>query len=169
MEKGWFKFQEDIKSIFTEMGCDAQSNAKLVGARTTHDIDVLIRSRYLGQPIQWIIEAKNWNKKVSKLHVLALRKIVEETGADKGILVSQKGFQSGALEAAELSNIELLTFDQLIELTKEIFHKDILKTYVRRMNYILNRYFSHSKSIRVEFGLRHDTWDPHVDFNVYFM
>ena len=169
MEPSWYKFQEDIKSIFLELGCDAQSNIRLEGVRTVHDIDVLVRSKYLGQPIQWIIEAKHWNKKVSKLHVLALRTIIDETGTDKGFIVSQKGFQRGALESASTTNITLLTFDELVELTQNVFHKDILRTYVRRLNFIANRYHSHSKSIRIDYGLRHDAWEGNVYFNVYFI
>src|SRR5215469_13423487 len=35
-----------------------------------------------------------------KLHVLALREIVTDFGTDRGILVSESGFQAGAVEAA---------------------------------------------------------------------
>lgn len=166
MGKDWYLFQEEIKTLFVDLGCDAQSNITMKGVRTSHDVDVLIRSKYLGQPIQWIIEAKHWNKKVNKLHVLALRTIVEDTGSDKGFIVSQKGFQSGAFEAAETSNIKLLTFDELTTLTKEVFHKDILKTYARRLNYIANRCFSHKKRVRISYGLRHDASDNFISFNI---
>jgi len=169
MTKTWYIFQEEIKSIFCDLGCDAQTNVRLQGVRTHHDVDILIRSKYLGQPLQWIIEAKHWSKKVSKLHVIALLKIVEETGTDKGFIISQKGFQSGALEAAEMSNVRLLTFDELAEVSKEVFHKDILKTYGRRLNYIVNRYYGHDKFIRIKYGLRHDTYDYNVQFSVHYI
>lgn len=169
MAKDWYRFQEEIKKLFLDLGCDAQANIKMKGVRTSHDIDVLVRSKYLGQPIQWIIEAKHWNKKVSKLHVLALRTIVEDTGTDKGFIISQKGFQSGAFEAAETSNIQLLTLEELIQLTKDVFHKDILKTYARRLNYIVNRYYSHDKKIRIKYALRHEMYDYDVNFSVYYI
>lgn len=37
-------------------------------------------------------------------------KILEETGTDKGFVISQKGFRSDALEAAKMSNARLLTY-----------------------------------------------------------
>jgi hypothetical protein len=40
--------------------------------------------------------------------VLALRQIVTDVGADRGILLSEKGFQSGAVEAATLTNVPSL-------------------------------------------------------------
>uniref|UniRef100_UPI00214D0BDC restriction endonuclease n=1 Tax=Klebsiella pneumoniae TaxID=573 RepID=UPI00214D0BDC len=41
--------------------------------------------------IIWLVECKHWKNPVSKLHVLALREIVTEIGADRGILLSESG------------------------------------------------------------------------------
>ena len=58
----------------------------------------------------WVVEAKSWRSNVPKEKILALRSIVDDTGADRGFLISEKGFQSGAWEAAKKSNVELEKF-----------------------------------------------------------
>ena len=74
--------------------------------RTTHDVDVVVRSKHVGFEILWLVECKHWKTSVSKLHVLGLREIVADTGADRGIALSESGFQSGAVEAANLTNVQ---------------------------------------------------------------
>jgi hypothetical protein len=59
------------------------------------------------------VECKHWKEPVSKLHVLALRAIVTDVGADKGILLSEAGFQSGAIEASNLTNVQVATLADL--------------------------------------------------------
>lgn len=169
MKLDWQLLQERIKELFINLGCETQSDISVQGVRTKHDVDVFVKSKYLGQPLQWIIEAKYWKTKVTKLHVMALRQIVDDIGADKGIIVTTVGFQSGALQAATQSNISLLTFNELKIMCSDVFHNDILKTYVRRLNYITNRYFSHSKRIRIDYGLRQDVHIPDGSFDVHFI
>lgn len=168
-ENNWYKFQEEIRKVFIKLGCDAETNVRVRGVRTFHDIDIYVNSKYIGQNIKWVIEAKYWNKRVSKLHVLALRQIVDDIGADKGFIISENGFQKGAIEAATNSNISLQTFDDLLKISSETFQNEILKTYSRRLNYILNRYFSHSKNIRIKYELREDPYVFKRKFSVYVL
>jgi hypothetical protein len=48
-----------------------------------------------------------------KLHVLALREIVTDLGADRGILLSESGVKSGAKEAARLTNVHISSLASL--------------------------------------------------------
>ena len=169
MTEDWFLFQEEIKDYFENLGCEATTNITLKGVRTSHDIDVLIKSKFLGHNITWVIEAKKWKSKVSKLHVLALRQIIDDLGSDKGFIISEKGFQKGAIEAAKKTNVELLTFEGLKAITDKIFHKEILKGYLDRVNLNINRYYSHDKEIRIKYNLRQDTLDYRAKFNVYIL
>ena len=43
---------------------------------------------------------KRWTRRVPKEKVMALKAIVEDLGADRGIIVNEAGFQSGAQKAA---------------------------------------------------------------------
>lgn len=103
----WQAYQEEAAEFFRSIGMEAETDATLQGVRTTHAIDVLVKSQHAGFEVTWLVECKKWNTRVSKLHVLALREIVADTGADRGILLSERGFQSGAIEAANLTNVQV--------------------------------------------------------------
>lgn len=161
----WYQFQEDICSYFQSIGASAETNVTVPGVRTNHDIDILVKTKFLGEDLTWVIEAKKWKKKVNKLQVLALRTIVDEIGADRGFIISEAGFQSGAFEACTNTNVKLKTFDELKIDTRELVEHEIIKTYVARLDFLEKRYFSHSKSIRVDYGLRGDYCMPYYDFS----
>lgn len=154
MTKDWFDFQEKIAQHFRSLGVKAVTNETIKGVRTEHDIDVYVTSKYLGTNIKWVVEAKYWQTKIPKEKVLALRTIVDDIGADKGFIISQVGFQSGALEAALNTNIQLYTFEDLITISKSYIQNEILDTYVRRARLLNIRYYSHGKRIRKDYGLR---------------
>lgn len=107
MATTWRDYQEEAASFFRSLGLDATADASVQGVRTTHDVDVLVKAQYVGFEVIWIVECKHWKSRVSKLHVMALREIVSDIGADRGILLSESGFQIGALEAASLTNVQL--------------------------------------------------------------
>ena len=154
MEKDWFNFQEKIAEHFRSLGVQAETNKTIRGVRTEHDLDVYVTSKYLGTNIKWVIEAKYWQTKIPKEKVLALRTIVDDIGADKGFIISQVGFQSGAIEACQNTNIQLYTFEEFVTLSKNYIQNEILDTYVRRARLLHIRYFSHKKRIRKDYGLR---------------
>lgn len=155
----WHQFQEDIKDHFESLGCDARTNFDVQGVRTIHEIDVYIRTKYLGQDLVWLVEAKYWRSKVKKNQVLAFRSIVDDIGADRGFIISNSGFQSGAIEAASKTNISLKTFPELKSDTRELVEYEVLKSYLKRLTLIEDRYWSHSKSARIKYGLRSDPFD----------
>lgn len=169
MKNDWFEFQEKICSYFISMGTFATTNTTINGIRTNHDVDILVQTKFLGHEITWIVEAKHWKTRISKLHVLALRTIIDDIGADKGFIISDKGFQKGAIEATKNTNIVLKTFDELIIETKEIIEKEILKTYEARINIIEKRYWSHSKLKRMKYDLRGERGESEVHYAVQFV
>ena len=160
----WYNFQEDICKYFISLGVEAKTNQSIKGVRTSHDIDVLVKTKYLGEEITWIIEAKDWKSNVPKEKVLALRTIVDDVGADRGYVISKIGFQSGAYEAAENSNVFLKTFEQLQEATEELIQEKILQAYKVRANIIDRKYWSHKKEIRKKYNLRGEMYE----FRLYF-
>jgi hypothetical protein len=160
----WFNFQEEIKEYFNSIGAEAETNVRVKGVRTYHDIDVLVKTKFLGEDLSWIVEAKHWKSKVTKAQVLALRSIVDDIGADRGFIISISGFQRGAFEAADRTNVKLKTFDEMKIETKGLIEAEVLKTYNKRLLLIENRYWSHSKKNRIKYGLRHDL----LDFSMRF-
>lgn len=160
----WYSFQEEICQYFISLGADAETNVTIEGVRTKHDIDVYIRTRFLGEDLTWLVEAKKWKTRVKKAQVLAFRSIVEDTGADRGFIISENGFQRGAIEATWNTNVKLKTFSELKADTKEIIESEIMKTYKKRLWLIESRYWSHSKETRIKYGLRMDVGETPIRF-----
>ncbi len=101
-----------------------------------------------------MVECKLWNSRVSKLHVLALCEIVSDIGADRGILLAEKGFQSGASEAAALTNVHLTSLANARQATRnEVFGLRLTELY-DRVQQARDRYWQIPKDVRIEHGLR---------------
>jgi hypothetical protein len=109
----WDDYQEEVCEFFRNADMQAETNISVQGVRASHDIDVVVRSRLVGFELLWLVECKHWRRRVSKLHVLALREIVADVGADRGILMAEQGFQRGALDAARLTNVQLTSLANL--------------------------------------------------------
>jgi hypothetical protein len=93
---------------------------------------------------------------VSKLHVLGLRTIVTEVGADRGILLCEKGFQSGAIEAARLTNVHVTTLENLKVGESQDIHAMRLRELFDRVETCRKKYWDIPKDTRIERGLRAD-------------
>lgn len=159
----WGQYQEETAEFFRSIGLEARTNVRLQGIRTSHDIDVVVRSDHVGFNLLWIIECKHWKNPVSKLHVLALREIAADLGADRGILVSESGFQAGALEAASLTNVQLTSLADLKSTAGQALGMAQLRTIQDRTLKSRERYWNLSKSTRIEYGLRPDV--PEIGYS----
>lgn len=115
----WRRYQEETAEFFRGIGCEADVEAKVQGARAEHKIDVWVRFNKFGLETKWVVECKCWNSNVTKEKVLVLRSIVEDVGADRGILISMSGYQSGAVQAAKKANVTLTDLDGLRENAQE--------------------------------------------------
>lgn len=156
MANSWSDYQEEAATFFRALGLDAKVDANVQGVRTKHAVDVLVESHHAGFNVTWIVECKHWRSRVSKLHVLALREIVADVGADRGILLTEAGFQSGALEAATLTNVHLTSLaDVEKSASREILSMRFRELY-DRVESCRDRYWDISKDERIEHGLRHD-------------
>ncbi|WP_423200852.1 restriction endonuclease [Cupriavidus sp. H19C3] len=105
----WKHYQQATAEVFRRLGCNAQVDYQAKGARAKHDVDVYATFPRSGISCTWVIECKLWKHRVPKEKVMALRGIVEDLGADRGILISEAGFQPGAHDAARGTNITLIT------------------------------------------------------------
>jgi hypothetical protein len=152
----WKDYQEEAASFFRSIGLNASTDAPVKGVRTSHDIDVLVKSVHAGFDITWIVECKHWKTPVSKLHVLALREIVQDIGADRGILLSEEGFQSGAVEAATLTNVQVTSLAQLTASATNDIYMMRLQDLFNRIEDCSDRYWDIPKDQRIEQGLRSD-------------
>lgn len=156
MASTWEKYQEEAAAFFRSLGLDAITNHTVKGVRTAHDIDVFVRSHQVGFDVVWIVECKHWSKPVNKLHVLALREIVSDLGVDRGILLCEVGFQSGAAEAAALTNVHLTSLAELRGTASAEFMAMRLRELFDLAESCRVRYWDLPKEARIESGLRPD-------------
>lgn len=156
MAADWFDYQEETAAFFRGLGMDAQTNVTVQGVRTQHDIDVLVKMHHVGFEVTWAIECKHWKTKVSKLHVLGLRSIVQEIGADRGILLCETGFQSGAIEAAKLTNIVVTSLANVMQSAQNDVYSLRIRELLVRIEASRERYWEIPKSKRTEYGLRQE-------------
>ena len=105
----WKEYQEETAAFFRRQGCNAEVELKVKGVRAEHAIDVYVSFPRHGIKCTWIVECKLWRSRVPKEKVLVLKSIVDDTGADRGIIISEEGFQSGAYDSARNTNITLVT------------------------------------------------------------
>lgn len=109
----WRDYQEKAAELLRKMGFTATVEEVLEGARGKHAVDVVARTTLGGVPVTWIVECKHWKTPVPKAHVLTLAQIAQDTGADRAVLLSQKGFQAGAINVSHKSNVLLTSLEEL--------------------------------------------------------
>jgi len=156
MATNWQDYQEESAALFRSMGLDAQTDVTLQGVRTKHDVDVLVKSHHAGFDVTWLVECKHWKTSVSKLHVLALREIVADLGADRGILLCEAGFQSGAIEAANLTNVQVTSLERVRITAGGDISAMRLRELYDRLECCKVQYWDLPKDVRIQHGLRGD-------------
>jgi len=109
----WRDYQDKAAELFCEMGFDTDVEEVLVGARGKHEIDVVARNTLGGLAVTWIVECKYWKSAVPKAHVLTLAQIAQDVGADRAVLLSETGFQAGAISVSRKSNVLLTSLEEL--------------------------------------------------------
>jgi restriction system protein len=154
MAQDWQQYQEEAAGFFRSLGLTASTNVTLQGVRTTHDIDVSVTIDVAGFQVRRLVECKHWRSSVNKLHVLALREIVADLGADRGIILCEEGFQSGAVEAANLTNVQVTSLAALAVSSKDAVYAARLRELYDRTELSRERYWDIPKEVRIEKGLR---------------
>jgi hypothetical protein len=99
-----------VAEILEECGLSVKHQAVLHLPRGVVTVDVLAQETIESITYQIICECKNWSTNVPQEKVHAFRTVIIESGANRGYIISRTGFQSGAIEAARSTNIELVTF-----------------------------------------------------------
>ncbi|MAO97113.1 MAG: restriction endonuclease [Citromicrobium sp.] len=157
----WRAYQEHVAGFFRTLGLTAETDVRLQGVRTTSDVDVLVTQSIAGFEIRWIVECKLWKTPVNQLHVFGLREIVHDLGADRGIILCEKGFQKGAIEASVMTNVELSSLENLkLKAQKDVYLYRISELFDRAVA-ARKQYWETPKAVRIEHDLRGD-YDPSI-------
>ncbi|RWO19072.1 restriction endonuclease [Mesorhizobium sp.] len=135
----WMDYQLQGAGFFRSLGLKAIVEKEITGARSNHDVDVYVQGDHLGISFVWIIECKHWKTNVTKAQVMTLAGVVQDVGADRGFLLSEKGFQSGALRASGNSNVTLTSLADLAETVGDRHTVARVASLNLRISNLLNR------------------------------
>lgn len=107
------QYELEVKALLDglSMGLiDYQSEHReiVVGADGEYEIDITARFTALGANFLTLIECKRYSKPVEREKVQVLYSKLQSVGAQKGMIFSTSGFQSGASEFAEVHGIALI-------------------------------------------------------------
>ena len=99
-----------VLSEFSNKDIRVKNKENVIGkSGVKHNIDVYYQFEMNDIIHKVIFECKNWNSKISKEKVLALKSILDDIPNSVGIMVSVKDFQSGAKQFAEHHGTELIS------------------------------------------------------------
>jgi len=110
-----------LYELFRAKGYNVSHNVKKAGrSGAEHQVDVLAEYKCPLHVSRIVIEAKRHDAPIDKDRVMKLIQIVDDIGADKGIIATTSYFTTGALKTAEGHNIELWERDHLVRLLGEV-------------------------------------------------
>lgn len=81
------------------------------GAKGSYEIDASAEIHLPSLTLLFLVECKHWSAAVSQDTVLALVSKLQDLGAHKGIIVTKRGFQRGAVRVARANGIALWRYD----------------------------------------------------------
>ncbi|WP_426993563.1 restriction endonuclease [Methylomonas sp. CM2] len=111
----WHQLEDMVNTAFLEMGYESHQNHSVGTVRGDVKIDVFATDLRTPIPTVVLCECKYWNKPVDQSVIYAFRSICSDVGAHYGIVISKVGFQSGAKETREATNVHLMDFRQFQE------------------------------------------------------
>lgn len=135
--KNWKDLERRVEQIMLEVGCQAERGRTIETARGTAEIDVYVLDDTRNPQQTMLFECKNWNRAISKAAIHSFRTVISDSGANIGYFISRKGYQSGAVEAAQSTNIILLTWEEF----QEHFYDRWLATVSNHLGFICDRIY----------------------------
>lgn len=108
----WRDLQNSVARILIECGFTVHKEHPLKTVRGSVELDVYAHESIDGRSYSLACECKQWTSRVPQTVVHAFRTVIADIGINSGYIVSSNGFQSGAFEACQNTNLELLTWPE---------------------------------------------------------
>jgi len=117
----WKKYENQILEIFEEEFPNSQIKAdvKIRGrySKVLRQCDVLIEDYVAGHRMRILIDGKLFNKKVNVKHVEAFIGMLDDVNAQKGLIITNKGYSRAAINLAYYGpaevELDILSFEDL--------------------------------------------------------
>jgi restriction system protein len=108
----WQQLQNDVGAIWRECGFAVEVESKKATVRGTVSLDIFAEEEIAGRKYSYACECKYWKAAIPQTVVHSFRTVIGDLGINQGYIVSTSGFQRGAYEAADRSNVKLLTWQE---------------------------------------------------------
>jgi len=128
----WQELQKQAALILTECGFEVEIEKVVTLVRGKAEIDVYAEETVQGRTYKILCECKLWKSAVPQDVVHAFRTVTADVGANKGYIISQNGFQSGAYAAAGLTNLELVTWEQFQDAFEQSWLANYFSPYITK-------------------------------------
>jgi hypothetical protein len=125
--RDWSDLQNKVAQVFDEIGCIVEIEKEITTTRGFVNVDVFVRDVTKSPNLIYVCECKHWEAPIPKSVVHSFRTVISDYGAHVGYLITKKGYQSGAYEAATHSNIMLLTWDEFQEIFLDAWYVGMWK------------------------------------------
>lgn len=106
--KDWRDLQCRVAEILQECGFVAETAKTITTARGKTEVDVYAIDPSTTPESIYLCECKRWVSRVPQGEVQTFRTVVADAGAHFGLFISSQGFQSGAHDVVQHTNIHLL-------------------------------------------------------------
>lgn len=111
----WEELQDFVGQLFDEAGYQVEVAKTVDLVRGHKEVDVFVNDTNSPNQPTYLFECKYWKAAVHQEVVHAFQTVMEAFGANFGFIVAKNGFQAGAYEAAEHTNIRLVSLQDLEE------------------------------------------------------
>ena len=122
----WEDLQNEVGQILHECGFKVEVEKLIETVRGTVKVDVYAEDHSRRPEIKYIIECKQWKKRVPKTIAYAIRTVVSDSGANVGLIVSVVGFQKGAYDAVKNSPVRLANWQEFQDIFIDVWIKNFL-------------------------------------------
>jgi Restriction endonuclease len=109
----WQALQNLTGQLFAEIGCRVEIGKTIANVRGAKEVDVCVHDNASVPSALYLCECKHWQRAVPQEVVHSFRTVLLDTGAHRGFIISSSSFQKGAYEAAQNTNIDLVSFEAL--------------------------------------------------------
>ncbi|MGV8946715.1 MAG: restriction endonuclease [Lutibacter sp.] len=107
----WQNLQTEIGSILEKCGFVVEIEKTVDTVRGQAEIDVYAEENIKGRKYSIICECKHWKANIPQNVIHGFRTIISDLGCNIGYIITTSDFQSGAKKASELTNIQLMTWN----------------------------------------------------------
>lgn len=144
----WIDLQNKVAIILSRCGYNVQTPKILSGPRGNVEVDVYAKKDQL----TIICECKYWNRAIPQSIVHGFRTIINDLGANVGLIIAKSGFQAGAIKSSLFTNVSLLDWGKF----QNRFEQDFLNGYAQYIEKYRLQLYKYSSYLKTDYDKYYD-------------